>query len=180
VLQTVFAAPASRRAGASAPPSHALCGYPHVFVCGFATPPLTASAYSVIAVTSKGHPTGACPRQRSSSHAQRRPLCLGFASGVFSYPDDSARAGFVVNARFMADVQSQQLEQRQRIEALQFENERLRCVHACSALSASHVQTHQHLLAGASTRRWGTRRRPRAPRAPQLRRSSRRRLRERR
>jgi hypothetical protein len=40
----------------------------------------------------------------------------------------SRHAGFVVNARFMADVQSQQLEQRQRIEALQFENERLRCV----------------------------------------------------
>jgi hypothetical protein len=34
----------------------------------------------------------------------------------------------VVNARFMADVQSEQLEQQRRIEALQFENERLRCV----------------------------------------------------
>jgi hypothetical protein len=38
----------------------------------------------------------------------------------------SAYAGFVVNARFMAEVQSQQQQQQQRIEALQFENERLR------------------------------------------------------
>jgi hypothetical protein len=38
------------------------------------------------------------------------------------------RAGFVVNARFMEDLQSEQLHQQLRIEALQFENERLRCV----------------------------------------------------
>ncbi len=33
-----------------------------------------------------------------------------------------------MNARFMEDVQSEQLHQQLRIEALQFENERLRCV----------------------------------------------------
>ena len=33
-----------------------------------------------------------------------------------------------MNARFMAEVQSQQQQQRQRIEALQRENERLRYV----------------------------------------------------
>lgn len=36
----------------------------------------------------------------------------------------------MVNARFMAEVQSQQQQQRERIEALQFENERLRCARA--------------------------------------------------
>ena len=44
-----------------------------------------------------------------------------------------------MNARFMAEVQSQQLLQRQRIEALQFENERLRYYARACLLTALSV-----------------------------------------
>ena len=67
-------------------------------------------------------------RRRSGAHFSRRSrnvqalLSLRLTRGV-PLP---THAGFVVNARFMAEVQSQQQQQRLRIEALQFENERLR------------------------------------------------------